>query len=72
MVSDRDMNDIAPWGETWGRTSKRKYKNAIINMFNEIQMLKTQIYARDLLYNPCHNLSASVEFEKDLNIEGSV
>ncbi len=55
-MSEKDLNDIAPWGKPWGRTSKKEYKNVVLNLLYEQQQLKSVIYMRDLLYNPCHNL----------------
>ena len=26
-MTEKDLNEVAPWGKTWGRTSKREYKN---------------------------------------------
>ena len=48
------MNEVAPWGITWARTSKANYKQIITNLSAELQRAREVIYMRDLLYNPCH------------------
>ena len=65
-MSEEKLNEIAPWGKEWGRTSKRDYKNIVTNLAIEVQNLKAILYMRDMLYNPCHALEQAVELEKDL------
>lgn len=66
-MSDKILNEIAPWGKTWGRTSKSDYRNIVINLSMDIQKYQGILYARDLFYNPCHDLEGHVKLEKDLN-----
>ena len=61
-MSESNMNEVAPWGTTWGRTSKKQYKNIVTNLAYEIEKMKAVIYMRDLLNNPCHE-SNRIEYE---------
>lgn len=60
-MSEKDLNDIAPWGISWGRTSKRDYKNVVLHQMYQIEQLKNIIYTRDLLYNGCHEANKITE-----------
>ena len=61
------MNEMAPWGKTYGRTSKTEYKNIVMNLSKDIMEYRNMIYLRDLLYNPCHDLDSVIDLSKGLN-----
>lgn len=63
----KPLDEIAPWGKTYGRTSKNDYRNIVLNQAMKIQELQYIVYIRDLLYNPCHEIWMEEEKSKGLN-----
>ena len=66
-MKDTAMNEMAPWGKTYGRTSKTEFKNVVMNLSKDIMNYRSILYMRDMLYNPCHELDKAVELSKGLN-----
>ena len=67
IMAEKDLNEIAPWGKEWGRTSKREYKNTVLNLLYQAEQLKAIIYMRDMLYNGCHESQQITDSWKPLN-----
>ena len=55
-MTEKDLNEVAPWGKTWGRTSKREYKNIVQNLSYEVEKQRYITLLRDQLYNGCSDI----------------
>lgn len=63
----KELNEMTPWGLTWGRTSKAHYKKIVENLAAQVEDARQVIYMRDLLYNPCHEANRIIASWKPLN-----